>query len=416
MSFSLLGAEDDRAVLEEALAFIDSCGTEEDDTTDSSASGHVPADGKLVGDDSSAKDTRRSDTPPAKPKAKKRRIKTFASSSTRQLQRKKAEATSLREEALVLEAQIDLLKHAKQSSPTGPQTASTRSARESKGYDQAVTQAVLRQQAEKVNRDLKAILANQEQVSESLRSVLQRRSALQGMDVVFGGSAPLYRPPQPLDRSMGIMHLLEQRVENLYLDSQGGFGWDMPWLVTSKMNVNSNTQYGKVIEIETITPVACSIQEAAAILWKDMKTIHEIPDKRYRYLRGSKPHSLEKNFVMRLRGQDCDIEINGSHFSRKFEEDQRIVVAKADSMILPTQGLEFKSPSWTTITASESDPQHASVVRSYLRIYAEVQNNLDARAEDLEFARNFVLNGLSKMMFGCAQKTQSELVQQMVVI
>ncbi|KAJ8548696.1 hypothetical protein ON010_g10977 [Phytophthora cinnamomi] len=393
LSITLLIVPDyDRAVVEEALAFIDSCGTEEDDITDSSASGHVSSDGRAVGDDSSAKDTRRSDTPPAKPKAKKRRIKTFASSSTRQLQRKKAEATSLREEALVLEAQIDLLKHAKQSSPTGPQTASTRSARESKGYDQAVTQAVLRQQAEKVNRDLKAILANQEQVSESLRSVLQRRSALQGMDVVFGGSAPLYRPPQPLDRSMGIMHLLEQRVENLYLDSQGGFGWDMPWLVTSKMNVNSNTQYGKVIEIETITPVArscCNLVER-----------HE-------------DNSRNPRQTISIY---CDIEINGSHFSRKFEEDQRIVVAKADSMILPTQGLEFKSPSWTTITASESDPQHASVVRSYLRIYAEVQNNLDARADDLEFARNFVLNGLSKMMFGCAQKTQSELVQQMVVI
>lgn len=119
---------------------------------------------------------------------------------------------------------------------------------------------------------------------------------------------------------------------------------------------------------------------------------------------------------MKLRGQHSDIEINGSHFSRKFEEAQRIVIAKADSIILPTQGLEFRSPSWTTITASEYDPQHAAVVRSYLRIYAEVQPNLAARPEDVDCARSFILNGLSKMMYGCAQKTQSELIQQTLVI
>ncbi|KAG6947887.1 hypothetical protein JG687_00015815 [Phytophthora cactorum] len=182
------------------------------------------------------------------------------------------------------------------------------------------------------------------------------------------------------------------------------------------MNVNCNTQYGKVIEIETVTPVSCSIQEASAILWKDLKTVHEIPDKRYRYLRGSKPNSLEKNFVMKLRGQHHDIEMNGTHFSRKFEEARRIVIAKADSVVLPTQGLEFRSPSWTTITASEADPQHASVVRSYVRIYAEVQPNLSARPEDVKCARDFILNGLTKVMYGCAQKTQNELIQQTLVV
>lgn len=156
------------------------------------------------------------------------------------------------------------------------------------------------------------------------------------MDLVFGGAPPLYRPPQTLDGSAEILHMLEKRVDNLYIDSEAEFGWGLPCMVTSKMNVNCNTQYGKVIEIETVTPVSCSIQEASALLWKDLKTIHEIPDKRYRYLRGSKPNSLEKNFVMKLRGQHHDIEINGTHFSRKFEEARRIVIAKADTIVLPT--------------------------------------------------------------------------------
>ncbi|KAG7392165.1 hypothetical protein PHYPSEUDO_001888 [Phytophthora pseudosyringae] len=173
--------------------------------------------------------------------------------------------------------------------------------------------------------------------------------------------------------------MLDKCVENLYSDSEADFRWDIPCLVTSKMTVNSNTQFGKVIEIETVTPVSCSIQEASTILWKGLKTVHEIPGKRYRYLRGSKPNSLENIFFMTLRGQ---------------------------------QRLEFRSPSWTTIAASESDPLHASIVRSYLRIYAEVQPDISARREDVDCTRDFVLTGLSKMMYGCAQKTQSEIIQK----
>lgn len=412
---SFLVGEEGPAVVEELLAFVDSCET-------------ASAKSSREGEETTNRDRDKSPRPthgPARPqiklKAKKKRIKTFASSSTRQLQRKKAEKEELRKQALLLQAQLDLLKRAKyeglgalhpdSSHPSPPVDSATTS----KWYEQAIKQFVFRQQSEKTNRELRSILAKQQHSAEALRVVLQRRTMLEGMDLVFGGAAPLYRPPQSLDNSVGIMKLLEKRVTNLYLDSKAGFEWDRPNLVSSNMKVNPNTQYGKVIEIETVTPMSCSIHEAATVLWKDLKTVHEIPDKSYRYLRGSTPNSLEKNFVMKLRGQNNIIEINGSHYSRKFEDRQRIVLAKADSIILPTEGLEFRSPSLTIIAASESDPQHA-VVRSYLRIYAEVQPNLDARQEDVEVTRNFILNGLSKMMYGCALKTQRELIQQSLVV
>ncbi|KAG2760592.1 hypothetical protein PC129_g20370 [Phytophthora cactorum] len=428
---SFLVGDDDPTVVEEALAFIDSCGSEEG-AIDSSAGccegDHGGADTNTSKSTTSGlengfiRQPRRPDQPQTKSQVKKRRIKTFASSSTRQLQRKKAERLMLRDQVLVLQAQLDLLKRTKYAASTGPPPDSRYAAAtasrsgQSEWYIQAVTQFVRRQQSEKTHRELKAILANQQHTGQALRAILQRRSVLDGMDIVFGDTPPLYRPPQSLDSGAGILNMLERGVENLYTSLEAGFGWDLPCLVSSKMNVNCNTQYGKVIEIETVTPVSCSIQEASAILWKDLKTVHEIPDKRYRYLRGSKPNSLEKNFVMKLRGQHHDIEMNGTHFSRKFEEARRIVIAKADSVVLPTQGLEFRSPSWTTITASEADPQHASVVRSYVRIYAEVQPNLSARPEDVKCARDFILNGLTKVMYGCAQKTQNELIQQTLVV
>ncbi|KUF77750.1 hypothetical protein AM587_10003887 [Phytophthora nicotianae] len=433
MSFLVGG--DDLTVLEEALAFLDSYGNEESATdpgtsccTKGDHDGTAPNTNEGAAscsraslDDGSVSQSR-ANQPPTKPVVKKRRIKTFASSSTRQLQRKKAEKLALREQVLVLQTQLDLLKRSRNSALIGPQpdprcaAATVNRGANAKWYTQAVTQFVRRQQSETTRRQLKAILENQQYTAQALRAILQRRNILDGMDLVFGGAPPLYRQPQTLDSSAGILNALEKRVENLYINSEAGFGWNLPCMVSSKMNVNRNTQYGKMIEIETVTPVSCSIQEASTILWKDLKTVHEIPDKRYRYLRGSKPDSLEKNFVMKLRGQRHDIEINGTHFSRKFEEARRIVIAKADLVVLPTQGLQFRSPSWTTITASEADPQNASVVRSYLRIYAEVQPNLAARLDDVECTRDFILSGLSKMMYGCAQKTQSELLQQALVI
>ncbi|KAL3659510.1 hypothetical protein V7S43_015500 [Phytophthora oleae] len=412
---SFLVGEEDPAVVEEVLAFMDSCGTDSGESCR-----EVGAGEETISQDRDISD-RPKQGPQIKSKAKKRRVKTFASSSTRQLQRKRAEKKYLREQALLLQAQLDLLKRSKYGGLTALQpnlshsTAQMSGATRSEWYEQAVTQFVFRQQSEKTNRELRAILANQLHSAEALRAILQRRSVLEGIDLVFSGAAPLYRPPQSLDKTVGIMKMLEKRVENLYIDSKAGFGWNLPCLVSSKLNVNPNTQHGKVIEIETVTPVSYSIYEAAAVLWKDLKTVHEIPDKNYRYMRGSMPNSLEKNFVMKLRGQNNIFEVNGSHFSRKFKDNQRIVIAKADSIILPTEGLEFRSPSWTTITASELEPQHA-VVRSYVRIYAEVQPNLDARQEDVEVARNVILDGLSKMMYGCAQKTQSELIQQAVII
>ncbi|KAL4115204.1 hypothetical protein PRIC2_013372 [Phytophthora ramorum] len=418
MSFLVGDDDDDPTVVEEALAFIDSCGTEvEDSGASSGAKVDTEADDATRNADYQTRDRLLT-----KPKAKKRRIKTFASSSTRQLQRKKAEMTSLREQALVLQAHLNVLTRAKHSALAIPQDTSNeaQNARNnttiSEWYDRAVRHFVLRQQSENTNKQLKVILANQRQVVESLRGVLQRRSVLDGIDLVFGGSPPIYRPPQPLDNSPGLLKILEKHADNLYVDSKSGLGWNQPCLVSSKMNVNNNTQYGKVIEIETVTPVECSIQQASSILWKDLNTVHDIPDKRYRYLRGSKPNSLEKSFVMTLRGEQSDIEINGSHFSRKFEESQRIVLVKADSIILQTQGLEFRSPSWTVITASEVNPRVASVVRSYLRIYAEVEPNLAGRVEDVERTRDFVLNELSKMMYGCALKTQGELIQQSFIL
>ncbi|RLN94475.1 hypothetical protein BBJ28_00025188, partial [Nothophytophthora sp. Chile5] len=293
--------DDDQAVLKEALAFIDACGTSEGTAGSSGGDGSgSPLRGAAVNRDTAetladSKQQPRQTQPQnkTKTKTKKRRIKTFASSSTCQLQRKKAEALSLREQLLELEAHLALLRRtkyatlelsARSASKTDATTTATASVVRTELYERALTEFVRRQRSEKTNRTLKAVLANQQQVCGSLRSVLQKRSVLHGLDVVFENPPSAHHPLAALDHSVAIIGQLEKRVENLYIDADSVFQSDAPPLVTANMQVKHSKQHGKVVEIETVTPVACSIQEASAILWKDLKTVHEIPDKRYRYV------------------------------------------------------------------------------------------------------------------------------------
>ncbi|KAE8965952.1 hypothetical protein PR002_g28521 [Phytophthora rubi] len=89
MNFVLLGTEDDRAVVEEALALIDSCRTDNEEATESSGNARsVSVDPIAVGEGNtrvSEREAGPSKRPQATPNAKKPRAKTFASSSTHQL-------------------------------------------------------------------------------------------------------------------------------------------------------------------------------------------------------------------------------------------------------------------------------------------------------------------------------------------
>ncbi|RLN47542.1 hypothetical protein BBJ28_00002937 [Nothophytophthora sp. Chile5] len=453
----ILVAEDDSLVtLEEALAFIDHCGDVDasliDGLTDTSVGCDSPLD--LLDDWTKPTVIRPSEkrVAPAQPlealkqqeeqPKKKRRARSGASSSTRLQQRKKAELIALREEAQELEAHVKQLKRsnylpadvvlemdadvtvAGDGSGGSLIVKGANQQQQGKWYYIAREQYRERYRAEKMNRKLKAILESQTKVNSSLDVVLQKRSALYGMDFVFANQ-PMPGPYPPtmnsptartvlsdMDNSRPIIAELEKLVENLYLDSRTVFKSTLqPPAISCDMQIKQDSRRGKTIEFVTTTPMACSMQEASDIIWEELTIHREYPDKFYHFNRGSKLNSQEKSFVMTLRNASGVIDVHGRQFMRKFEEKDRIVLVRADRMFLSTQGIQFRCQSWTVITPSESDPQ-ASVVRTFLQLYMERVDGMSPRPEDIVHAQTLVMGSLSSKFRKFFQEHQNTLIEK----
>ncbi|RLN87455.1 hypothetical protein BBJ28_00022897 [Nothophytophthora sp. Chile5] len=180
---SFLVADAEMATLEEALAFIDTW--EGDDTSDSGSSGAS----SRPRSEATRRRTAESNN------NKKKRVRSAASSSTVLQQRQKAETLYLRDQAAELEEQLEQLIHMNSVLRSGVFEAETivaRAVEEAEGdalrqrqktrrvmlYNHAMTQYRGRCQSEKMNRKLKATLANQVKVNDALRGLLQKQSTL----------------------------------------------------------------------------------------------------------------------------------------------------------------------------------------------------------------------------------------------
>ncbi|KAG1700728.1 hypothetical protein DVH05_011587 [Phytophthora capsici] len=125
---------------------------------------------------------------------------------------------------------------------------------------------------------------------------------------------------------------------------------------------------------------------------------------------GRKPNSQEKNWVSTLQTQSYVKKVTGIQLLQKFEEPNRIVLVKTDLMTLTTEGLQFRSFSWTTITRSETNPL-ASVVRIYEEVFLDCQKGFTARPEDITYAQDVVLKNLSWKMQNYTRRLQDTLLE-----
>lgn len=87
-------------------------------------------------------------------------------------------------------------------------------------------------------------------------------------------------------------------------------------------------------------------------------------------MRGDKPNTQEKNFVMSLRSPAGMMELNGLQYMQKFEEVDHTICAVAARMLHPTKNLQFRDECWMTVTSSGPDSS-ASVVEIFLQLYME---------------------------------------------
>jgi hypothetical protein len=170
MSF-LEREEDMDAMLAEALAFIDKCdsdGRAKRTRTSKISSTSRSLVAKITQKNSKTQSRHNGDT---------------LCYSTQLQQRKKAELRALREQALELEQQVQLLlqrRRQRQSKRVaGEKTPPTQVEDDSReGFEKAVGEFQQRQKAERTNRKLKDIWANQNKVNGAFRHLAQRRSLL----------------------------------------------------------------------------------------------------------------------------------------------------------------------------------------------------------------------------------------------
>ncbi|RLN47541.1 hypothetical protein BBJ28_00002930 [Nothophytophthora sp. Chile5] len=420
MSFLQMDVED-FVTVSEAIAFIDSfeggeesVGEEAQALNSSNGPSPSPEDESTSSASDGATGSKESGSDEPKPSSRKRKAKNPKGYTTRVLHRKKAELQGLREQVQQLEGRLDRLKSVTPSSRAvlaGERVDETQACK-SKWVQLAAAEYTERRRAEETNRKLKAILAHQVQVDKSLRRSLQKRSLLHGMELVFENQPTPSRSFAAFENSKAIMAHLEEKVAKLYLDSGCVFKSGPPPLTSSSMTIKHDKHRGKTAEMISTTPMACPMEMAAALLWKDLNAHRQCPEKWTRYMVGSKPTSLEKHWVLTLQCQSYVKQVNGVQFLRKYEEPNRIVFIKADLMTLTTEGLQFRDQCWAIVTRSETDPLHASVVRVCEQIYMDCQEGFTARPEDLAYAQSVVLRNLSWKLKEHSQQLQDMLVDE----
>ncbi|POM73520.1 Hypothetical protein PHPALM_9623 [Phytophthora palmivora] len=168
---SFLDGNDDVVTLEEALAFIDSLDMEDSPASASSYDINL--------NNSPAQDcpTARGIVSTIREKHKKRK-RSNLSSSTRLHQRKKAEVLYLRRRAQELEANIEKL-----TTKRGINSTTIVPSMTNDWIKIAQNNFQARLRSEETNRTLKSIMANQIQVSDTLRDIMQKQASFQANGV-----------------------------------------------------------------------------------------------------------------------------------------------------------------------------------------------------------------------------------------
>ncbi|KAG7382691.1 hypothetical protein PHYBOEH_010387 [Phytophthora boehmeriae] len=381
---------DEGATLEATLAFVDSWGST---TTDSSSSSSSSPPARCATPQQRQQEKHKSVT-------KKPRRKYPNSSSTVLQRRKKAEILALRAQVDQLEMQLLQL----QKFPTGNSEIQDKKTLFSdegpfgplNWADVAARQYQYRLESEKTNQKLKAILANQVKVQDALRTIVQKSSVIQDMDFVWA------EPCRPLVEAPNTMEQLARRVERLYLQADEVFPSNQESAISARATVNQNHPFGKALELASTTPMKCSLEKANDTLWNwfsKAKTLR------------NEPNLLERSYTLELKSDIGTLEFIKQNFVRRYKEANRVVIIWADSLRLPSHGMQFRNETWMLVTRAADDPQNSSVLRTFQQLYMDYQgSNLvkGAAAAAQESAFEVLGNMYRRFM----QAQQNDMIEQ----
>lgn len=324
--------------------------------------------------------------------------------STLLQRRKRGEIQSLREEAQQLNAQLAMLQNVRHS------RASTFLSR---WRDVAFAECGKRQQAEIVNRRLRGILKNHLKVHHSLREAVQMDNVLEGMDFVFGSQphptsdSPLYQ----VDFTNSVMADLATSLESLRLkaDTVCPKAGDKPMVVFRCENKRRVSQGDSVVETTGITPMACSMNEAADIVWGFITKINKDVNNAFRFVRKTNPTPFEMNATASLR--EGLLNVDAVSLFRRYDELNRIVLVGTTTWSLPNGALQFQDHNWTIISPSKTDPLQSCVVQCFFRLQVKSINS-SVLQEDFVRTHEVLLASISQKLRLVMQTLQNVLLSK----
>ncbi|KAF1778300.1 hypothetical protein GQ600_7985 [Phytophthora cactorum] len=230
-----------------------------------------------------------SQQPQLKSKKDRRRKEGPVRYTTNLQRRKKAELKALREEARQLNAQLEGLLLSRLSTSEWFQ----QSLRRIKTPVLAIIESEGRERAERANRELKSIVANQVKVHASIRKILGRNDLLQGMDFVFEAQPTSDRLLQQFDFSDAILAELSSGLGRLRLQANNV----LPALNSQNKQLSSG---GNCIETTSITPIACPMQKAAKLCGINHDEGEQRYPKSFRFVRHCIVRVLQKVLSAKL--------------------------------------------------------------------------------------------------------------------
>ncbi|EEY64929.1 uncharacterized protein PITG_16268 [Phytophthora infestans T30-4] len=294
---------------------------------------------------------------------------------TTSLQRhKKLELKALREEAQQLNAQLEELMLSRLSHMVPAITPHDHNPNVWRSF--AMIESEGRERAERTNRKLKVVMANQVKVHASISKILGRSDVLQGVDVVFKAHPTSDRSLQHLDFSDAILAKLSASLGRLRSQADNVLpALDANPSITCSSQTKHLNSGRNCAETFSITPLACPMQKTAQILWHHIMTKkNKDTQKSFRFVRTRNPNSVERNCVASLPdGKKLVINLDAVNIVHRLEEGNQIVLVGTTAWFLPTGGLQFEDHHWTIISPSLSNPLHASVVRILPLDFAHVE-------------------------------------------
>ncbi|KAG1692526.1 hypothetical protein DVH05_025278 [Phytophthora capsici] len=260
MSF-LEQATDDVVTVAEAIAFIDAF---EAKSVNEGTSPSIEFPFTPLSNDSLSSDIGKEQKTVVKGKPKRKTKANPPGYTTEVQRRKRAELQNLRAEAQELEDRLNLLQTWKPSSRSQHVDEEVLAF---KWKELVEIERTRRLHSEETNRRLRAVLSHYLGVNKSLQRVLQKKTLLKGLDFVFGNEPTPTLSFDAFENSKAITGHLEKLLPTLHLESGPLLESWGPSTISYRMGTKFEQKRGRVTEMKATTPVACTMEEAAELMW-----------------------------------------------------------------------------------------------------------------------------------------------------